>query len=243
MTQSIPIGTVTQLHRFPVKSMRGQQVDAARLYWHGLDGDRRYAFVRGDIGSGFPWLTGRQIPQMLAYTPRFTFPDDPVNSPVEVQTPNGRSLPITDPTLLAELAAAYGGDVSLIKIGRGIFDSQVLSVIGSATLAALSEMAGVAATARRFRQNIVIDTDTAFAEEGWLDGVLTFGSADGPRIRLNRRIQRCVMVNIDPETAVSHPAMLKTVAQQRDNCLGVYASTEQPGVVHVGDEVRLMIND
>lgn len=234
----IRVGTVQALHRFPVKSMRGQQAAAAHVYWHGLDGDRRYAFVRGDVQSGFPWLTGRQLPQLLTYTPRYANPDDPNQSPVWVTTPNGRSLPITAPELQAELAAAYGGPVSLIKIGRGAFDSQTVSVIGTGTLAALSEMAGVDASARRLRQNIVIETAAAFAEEDWLDGVLTFGQT-GPRLRLNRRIQRCVMVNLDPDTAVSTPTLLKTVATLRDNCAGAYASPEKPGLIRAGDPVYL----
>lgn len=37
----IEIGQVEALFRYPVKSMRGQRLDVARLGWHGLDGDRR----------------------------------------------------------------------------------------------------------------------------------------------------------------------------------------------------------
>ncbi|MFO7680583.1 MAG: MOSC domain-containing protein [Chloroflexota bacterium] len=227
------VGVVKALYRYPVKSMRGEALAAAQVYWHGLDGDRRYAFVRGDVRSSFPWLSGRQIPQMLTYTPQFADPDDVVNSAVTVLTPNGRSLSITSPELLAELAALYGGPVSLIHIGRGVFDSMPLSVMSTATAAALD------ADFRRFRQNIVIETGSGrpFAEEGWLDKTLTFGGKT--RIRLNRRIQRCVMVNVDPETAVKDPAILKTIAETRDNCVGVHASTEAPGRIAVGDVVWL----
>ena len=52
-----PIGTVKALFRHPVKSMRGEELDAATIGWHGVDGDRRYAFVKSDSPSGFPWLT------------------------------------------------------------------------------------------------------------------------------------------------------------------------------------------
>jgi hypothetical protein len=61
----IQVGVVQALHRFPVKSMRGESLDAARIYWHGFDGDRRFAFVRGDVQSSFTWLTdwyGLRIP-------------------------------------------------------------------------------------------------------------------------------------------------------------------------------------
>lgn len=236
------VGVVKALYRFPVKSMRGESVSEAHLYWHGLDGDRRYAFVRSDVHSSFPWLTGRQVPQMVLYTPRFVTPEDVINAKIVVQTPNGRSLPVTSPELRQELAQAYGGEVNLIQLGRGAFDSQSLSLMSAATVQALSAAAGRDVDAVRFRQNIIIETEDErpFVEESWLDRTITFGDrAHSPRIRLNRRIQRCQMITIDPETAAKDPVVLKTVAQQRGNCVGVYASTEQPGHIRVGDVVRL----
>ena len=227
------VGIVKALYRYPVKSMKGESVAETNVYWHGLDGDRRYAFVRGDIRSSFPWLSARQIPEMLTYVPSFADPTDANNSKVTVLTPNGRSLPVTSPELLAELTEAYGADVSLINIGRGAFDSIPLSIMSTATADALD------VDFRRFRQNIVIETTSGkpFAEEEWLVQALTFGNQT--RIRLNRRIARCVMVTVDPETAVSNPAILKNIAQTRDNCVGVHASTEMPGRIAVGDVVWL----
>ena len=242
------VGVVKALYRFPVKSMRGESVNAAHGNWHGLDGDRRYAFVRSDDRSGFPWLTGRQLPQMLQYTPRFTQPDDVATSPIEVVLPDGRILPIDAAELNQELAAAYGKPINLIKIGRGAFDSQVVSVMSTATVAALGEAVGTAVLAEnqlsplRFRQNIIIElfNEKPFAEEAWLDCSLQFGDQpDGLKLRLNRRIQRCVMINIDPDTSEKNAAVLKTVVQNRDQCAGVYASTERPGMIRVGDIVKL----
>jgi uncharacterized protein YcbX len=239
----IEVGTVHMLNRFPVKSMQGESLDEVFIYWHGFDGDRRFAFVRGDVQSSFPWLSGRQIPQMLLYKPRFVDPNDVINSAVEVETPNGRFLPIHSPELQAELAEAYGADVSLINIGRGCFDSQVLSVMSVETAVSLSKSIGMPVDTTRFRQNIIIKTHSGepFAEENWLDGVLVFGDrSDSPRIRLNRRIPRCVMINVDPETGERDASVLKTVAQIRENCVGVHASPEKPGNVRVGDVVRLL---
>jgi uncharacterized protein len=243
----VEVGIVKELYRFPVKSMRGEMLPEAHGYWHGLDGDRRYAFVRADNRSGFPWLTGRELPQLLQYTPRYAQPDAVDDSLVEVETPDGRILPITAAELNQELADAYGKPVNLIKIGRGAFDSQVISVMSTATVAALGEMIGTAVGGKisplRFRQNIIIEPfdQQPFVEEKWLDSSLLFGSPDnGLRIRLNRRIQRCVMINIDPETAEKEPNVLKTVVQLRENCAGVHSSTERPGMIRVGDVVKLV---
>ncbi|GJM41074.1 MAG: hypothetical protein DHS20C20_13560 [Ardenticatenaceae bacterium] len=244
----VEVGVVKELYRFPVKSMRGEALQMAHGSWHGLDGDRRYAFVRSDNQTGFPWLTGRQLPEMLQFTPRYTQPDDVLDSPVEVEMPDGRILPINSPELNQTLADAYGKPVILIKINRGAFDSQLISVMSTATVAALSETIGTAVGGNgisplRFRQNIIIEPfdEQPFVEERWLDSSLLFGNQnDGLQIRLNRRIERCVMINIDPETSEKEPAVLKTVAQTRENCAGVHSSTERPGMVRVGDVVKLV---
>jgi uncharacterized protein len=242
MDHWIEVGTVKRLNRYPVKSMQGQSILGTAVYWYGFDGDRRYAFVRSDNRSGFPWLTGRDVPEILRYAPNFVNPDDVINSAVVVRTPDGRTYPIHAPELQTELAAAYGQDVHLIKINRGAFDAQQLSLMSEATAAALSSATSMPVSTDRFRQNMVIETHTAvpFQEETWLDKVVIFGlQPDSVRVRINRRIQRCVMVTIDPETAVKSPTVLRTVAQERDNCVGVYASVEQIGVIRVGDVVRV----
>lgn len=223
--------------------MRGESLPQAHLYWHGLDGDRRNAFVRQGANSDFPWLTGRELPELMLYTPRFARPDDPRSSPIVVTTPDGRELSLEAPELMEELQRAYGKDIFLLKLGRGTYDSQVLSLISTASVAALERSAGMELDSDRFRQNVIISTRDGrpFQEEEWLGRVLIFGDGDdGPRIHLSRRIVRCVMVNIDPATAERDPRVLKTVAQTRDSCAGVYASVERTGMIRVGDPVRVL---
>jgi len=75
--------------------MVAEAIEAADVSWHGLAGDRRWAFIRdGMTRSGFPWLTIRYRPTMWRYTPRFTEPDRPVASPVLVRTPSGAVLEV-----------------------------------------------------------------------------------------------------------------------------------------------------
>lgn len=244
MSELSPVGVISGLYRYPVKSMRGESLEQAHLYWHGLDGDRRYAFVRQGADSGFPWLTGREVSHLLRYTPRFARPDDPRESPIVVTTPDGRELPVEAPELAEELAAMYRSPFFLFKLGRGAFDSQVLSLMSNASVAALGRSAGMTLDGRRFRQNIYLETRDGmpFGEEEWLDKALVIGDGpDGPRVRIIRRIIRCVMINIDPQTAERDARVLKTVAQTRDSCAGVYASVERTGVIRVGDTVSLVL--
>ncbi len=241
--QFLEVGQIKAIYRYPVKSMRGESLEEAGLGWYGLDGDRRFAFIREDqANSGFPWLTGRQIPEMLQYVPRFVAPDNLLQSEVEVTTPRGRVLPVHSSELREELAHAYGRAVQFMKLKRGLFDSLPLSLMTTATADALSHSTGYPVDFRRFRQNIIIETFSGnpFAEESWLDGVLTFGDrSDAPRIRLNRRIERCVMITLDPDSSAKQPDLLRHIAQTRDNCVGVHATPERLGLLRVGDVVRL----
>lgn len=239
MTSLVEVGRVKEIWRYPVKSMAGERLEAAHVSWHGIDGDRRAAFVRGDNRTGFPWLTARQVPALLQYRPRYTDPAGVLASPVRVQTPDGRDLPLDAPELQAELAQAYGRDVSLIRIKRGIYDTFNVSIVSAATLAALAASLDLPPDGRRWRQNVIIETahGRAFAEEAWVGQVLAIGPV---RLRLNQRIPRCQMVNLDPDTAVRDPRVLKLVAQKRDECVGVGCTPETTGIIRVGDTIRLL---
>lgn len=50
---------------------------------------------------------------------------------------------------------------------------------------------------------------------------------------------RCVVITLDPVTAEREPKILRAVASDRQGCLGVYASTVEPGTVALGDAVYL----
>jgi len=65
----IEIGHVEAIFRYPVKSMGGEQLEAAELGWHGLEGDRRLAFRRIEDRSGFPWLSASKLPELLLFAP------------------------------------------------------------------------------------------------------------------------------------------------------------------------------
>ena len=47
-------------------------------------------------------------------------------------------------------------------------------------------------------------------------------------MRVDQRDKRCVMVTIDPVTLRRNPEILRAVARERDNRLGVYGSTVEP---------------
>lgn len=71
--EPVQVGIVKEIVLYPVKSMGGHTVNEAYLNWHGLGGDRKYAFVQDGNNSHFPWLTAREVPKMLHYTPGYWY--------------------------------------------------------------------------------------------------------------------------------------------------------------------------
>jgi MOSC domain-containing protein len=210
---------IAQLWRFPVKSMAGEPLAEADVYWHGIRGDRRYALVQPElVHSDFPWLTIRERAELVGYRPRLLTPEKPDASRVVVRTPDGAEMDIE---ALADRFSAHA-----IKLNRGAFDSAPLSLISLGTAGELD--------LRRFRMNLVTDAPDAFAEDAHIGHTLRIG---GLRLRVDRPDSRCTIITTDPDTGDRDPRILKEYGRVHDACAGVYCSIVQPGVVAVGDEV------
>ena len=230
----VVVGCIAALWRYPVKAMAAEELDEAEVSWHGLAGDRRWAFIRdGQVHNGFPWLTIRQHPELAHYRPRFAEPDRPDASRVLVRTPGGGEFDVADPLL----AATFGPGVRVIKQKCGVFDTMPLSLLTTQALAGLGQLAGASLVAGRFRPNLVVDARAhGFPEDGWVGRVLRIG---GLRMRVDQRDKRCVVVTIDPVTLDRDPEILRAIARDRDARFGVYGSAVEPGRVRVGDPVEL----
>jgi uncharacterized protein YcbX len=228
------VGHVVGLWRYPVKSMAPEPLTEIDVSWHGFAGDRRWAFVRdGVTQSGFPWLTLRERADLNHFRPAFVDPTQPDKSATTVRTPAGTVFDITDPALAAEL---WPEGAKVIKQSRGIFDTFPLSLITTQTIARLGEMVGAPLDVQRFRPNILVAAAAPdpFQEDDWVGRVLRIGGMD---MRVDKRDGRCVVITIDPTTTQRNPAILRTVARDRQGCLGVYGSTVTPGRVVVNDSV------
>lgn len=237
----IHLGHVSELVRYPVKSMAGVATNSALLGWHGLQDDRRFAFRRLNDNSGFPWLSASRLPELLLYQPLGL--DENADEPTHVRTPEGIELAIRSEELQTNVAEKFGSPLELMKFKHGIFDDADVSVINLATIAAIGREAGLDADTRRFRANIVIQSDATepFLEDSWIGGRLVFGDQEtGPIVNVTQRDLRCVMINLDPETAQQDPRIMKAAVRLNENNAGVYGSVARTGQISVGQPVSLV---
>ena len=259
------IGTVESLWRYPVKSMRGEELDEMFVGFSGVYGDRLFAFRSSASRKGFPYLTAREQREMLQYRPRFRQPDkaarpvnlteaesmppgvnpvpaDPAELMIDVETPTGDALAIDNPELIDRLR--HGIDekhhLNLLHSERAMTDCRPLSIFSLQSARQLAEETGAAVDKRRFRANVYVDFASAngFAENDFVGRSLRIG----PKVIISilERDPRCMMITLDPDTGAIAPGLLKKVAQAHDGMAGVYGAVLVEGMLHKGDPVALL---
>jgi len=238
----VQIGHIEAIFRYPVKSMRGDYLDAANLGWHGIEGDRRLAFRRIDNRSGMPWLTASRLPELLLFAPQRCDGCGDGDIPTHIRTPDGQELPVFGEELAAEVARRHGAPVQMMQLRHGIFDEASISVIASETVREIGRLAGRSLGVRQFRPNIAVRLlrPGAFQEDAWVGGVLSFGEGgDAPAIAVTMRDERCAMLNLDPDSAASAPEVMKAVVRANENNAGVYGAVTRIGRISIGQPIFL----
>jgi uncharacterized protein YcbX len=229
-------GVIRQLGRYPVKSMRGEALPATTLTLQGVPEDRRYAFVQATSRSSFPWLTARELPELLCYGASVE-ETGPPEVAVTVTTPSGEKWPVASDELRRALEARSGRALFLLRDYRGSYDVAPISLISRQTITRIAEESDTREDPLRFRPNLLVDLESgqAFDELNWVGRILRVGNA--ARIAITEVDQRCMMITLDPASGKASPGILRCVAQRHAQCAGVYATVLTPGEVRVGDTV------
>jgi uncharacterized protein len=239
---------LARLRRYPVKSMAGEDLQQVRVTFAGLTGDRVYAFFDSEHGPPeFPWMTARQGHDLILFRPRF-LDEPPVEQEVpdterfvtEVTTPEGEKFRMGDPRFTEYVAKRFDRTLRLRFSERSMTDARPVSILGLATIRALSGEAGLELDPRRFRANFYAHwkSDAPFFEDTLVGRELQIGET--VVVQVVKKDQRCIMISLDPETAVSSPQVLARVFQNHEGCAGVYGAVLREGIVKVGDPIYLI---
>jgi uncharacterized protein len=155
-----------------------------------------------------------------------------------------------DTVVEQKLGAAFfaeAGIPSPVPVGS-FFDLFPVSVLTTSTLKQLSKLQPQSRfDERRFRMNVIVDTDDAgFVENEWVGHGLAIG--DAVRLSVALPDPRCVMTTLAQEELPKDSEVLRTLTRHnripidgagRFPCAGVYAIVVAPGTLRTGDTVAL----
>jgi uncharacterized protein YcbX len=203
--------------RYPVKSMRGEPLEAAQLSVDGVFGDRivQVFDARGRL------ITARTHPALLAHQGTLGADGEPMIDRCHWRTPEARAL--------AEAAAGDGAELRGVDSRR--FDILPLLIATDGMLEAFGR------DPRRLRPNLIISGVDGLREREWQGRRLQIGDAV---IALEDLRSRCVMTTFDPDSQVQDPEVLRDIVRRFEGRLCLNASVATPARVAVGDPVALL---
>jgi uncharacterized protein YcbX len=209
---------VSEIWRYPVKSLRGERLDAADVRPDGIPGDRAVV-VRAVDGYV---VTARNYPGLLGL--QGTLGDD--------------GEPLVD-------GCAWCDPRSLRAVRRVVWDGVQLERLDSLdrfdvlpiTVATDGSVDELGIDRRRLRPNIVVAGVEGLAEREWQGRRIRIGSLVLDAVKLR---SRCVMTTFDPDTLEPDPDVLRRIVQQLDGKTALDCAVVEPGPIAPGDPVELL---
>ena len=246
---------ITELWRYPVKSLLGERLPTLRLVDDGVEGDRMWGIRDHRDGR---ILTARREPRLLFASSRLEARNLPV-----ITLPDGQELAGTGPVTDAALSTWLGKPVTLVAASEGgaaraeyfadftddasqaiewtmpkgrFVDAFPVLVITTASLrsVAVAYPAGIW-DVRRFRPNILIQLDgEGWLEDAWAGRHLIVGSA---QLIPRQRCTRCTMVNRSQPGLDRDVNIYKTLHRTHRGEAGMWTRVLKPGLISEGDAV------
>ena len=250
---------VARLNIAPVRSLGLESREEILLGPDGVAEDRRFYVI--DAGDRLvDQLTASEMVQVASWTDpdatvlRLTFPDgrvveDEVRLDEAIETHiHGRTAigQIVDGPWGAALSTHIGRHVRIVRCDRigGTRSAHPATLVSDGSLEALGAVLGVGdVDARRFRMLIELEGGAAHEEDTWVGGRIGLGETV---FQISAPVPRCAMTTHDPETGARDLDTLRAIKDYRgqvdgkDLMFGVWGEVETPGVIRLGDEVRVL---
>lgn len=210
---------VSEIWRYPIKSLKGQRLQEASISPLGIAGDREIVVIRSLNGR---ILTSRVKPRMLALQGGFGADGSP--------TINGHPWDSTEALRLVADAAAEPVTLKRLPAPQA-FDVLPLLVAtdGAARFLNIDH--------RRLRPNILIADVPDLEERRWPGRMIAIGDV---RLRAEQLRDRCVMTTFDPDTQEQDSSVLLRIVQQLDGATALDCSVVTVGTIRVGDSVQII---
>jgi MOSC domain-containing protein len=210
---------VSEIWRYPVKSLKGERLNETEITKFGIPGDRQIAVIRTINGR---FLTSRSRPKLLGLQGSIDADGLP--------TINGHLWDSTEALELVREAAAESVTLEQIAQPQG-FDVLPLLIAtdGSARYLNIDH--------RRLRPNILLADVPNLEERNWPGRVIAIGDL---RIHAEKLRDRCVMTTFDPDTQAQDPSVLLRIVRELDGSTALDSSVITPGKIRVGDQAHIV---
>ena len=250
---------VAGLNIASVRSLGLEARDEIDLGTDGVAEDRRFYVI--DAGDRLvDQLTAGEMVQAGSWTNpdathlRLTFPDGTIvedevalDGAIETHV-HGRTAAghIVEGPWAAALSDFIGRPVRVVRCDSigGTRKAHPASLVSDGSMDALGAVLGVGdLDARRFRMLIELDGGDLHEEDTWVGCRIGLGETI---LLISAPVPRCAMTTHDPETGLRDYDTLRAIKEYRgqvdgkDLMFGVYGEVERPGVIRLGDEVRVL---
>ena len=249
---------ITEIWRYPVKSMLGEQLDQANVGPGGIKGDRRWAVVDAESGVSLSAKRYAELLRCRAWTS---------DGEVMIRLPDSREHPAGSSKVARGLSDLLGRQVTTrsaeatetiqhefptaVTEGEGepflwepgteaFFDCAPLQLLTTGTLVELQRLLPASKVHRaRFRPNFLVETsEIGFVENDWVNKDVTLGSL---RCQVYDHMRRCVMVTRGQRDLPRDAEVIRTVLKSNDGNAGVALKTLDSGTVRCRAKVEILI--
>ncbi len=229
------------LARYPVKSMRGEELATAEIDEQGIVGDRQWAVFTpdGGVGSGKSSRRFRRVEGLLDYRATLNDAAGLAGAAPLIESPTGQRFSADEPGASELLSAALRRPLRLgQEAGVRQHDESGLHLVTTAALRKVSELLGEPVQVARFRPNLVLESPgDGFVEDDWAGRELRLGA--DVVVRLGPGMPRCVMVDMPQGELDADGRILKLLAREHQLMLGIKVEVVKGGIVRRGDAAVL----
>lgn len=210
--------TITEIWRYPVKTMAGEKLHRANLGTLGIENDRviHVEDIHGRV------ITSRSHPRFLGHK-------GTLGKQGEVLVDNRLW---NNPAVAAEVEDIAGPGARLVRYaGPERFDVLPLLVATDGAIAAFGH------DHRRLRPNIVIGGVEGLAETDWPGACLRIGKV---MIGIQDLRSRCIMTSFDPDTLAQDKKITQDIYRRFNGKLALNCFVIEGGEITVGAKVELV---
>ena len=250
---------ILELWQFPIKGFGGSQVGAAVLKSNGyFPLDRYFAVSTGGqkiatarSGTWFPKAHFLQLMSheaLAEYSCQYqTDGATPIlelfhhgNSCISINPDSADGQRQLEDFIVSNFSNHLRGQPRLMRMTDQAFSDQstaLVSIASNASLDTFAEATGTAPGNQRFRINIIINANEAFAETDMIGHTFQCGKA---LMVVQKTVGRCAAINVDPKTAVRSDKDYVRLMKEKfgHSNLGVFAKVIKEGEIKIGDILR-----